>query len=194
MTEKKNPYVVSGEPPKTRNSVVAVLDVLGFAETMKAAYRNRTAPKLLAELRTAMDNAYENFAERNLDMEMPASWYVKAFTDNIVVGHPIMFYDEDDAEAELGSVLIALREYQLEMVNRGFFIRGGIAIGELYVDDEIVFGSALLEAYQAEQSTARDPRVVISVPNWIGEAGCRTLIGLSTSKVDICACKDLACT
>ena len=159
MAAKNNPYIVPGEPPRTRNSVVAVLDVLGFAETMRAAYRNESSPKLLAELRSAMDDAYKNFEERKWNNEIRTSWYVKAFTDNIVIGHPVVF---SDAEGELGSVLLALREYQIEIVIAGFFVRGGVGIGELYMDDEIVFGDALLEAHEAEQSIARDPRTVMA--------------------------------
>lgn len=48
------------------------------------------------------------------------------------------------------------------MVNRGFFVRGGIAIGELYIDEDIVFGDALLEAHRIESEVARDPRIVLS--------------------------------
>src|SRR5258708_21417480 len=77
------------------------------------------------------------------------TWEVKAFTDNIVIGCPI-YLNEPDAEAELGSVLLSVREYQLTMVHAGFFVRGGISISQLYMDDEIVFSDALMEAYSAE--------------------------------------------
>jgi hypothetical protein len=48
------------------------------------------------------------------------------------------------------------------MVAHGFFVRGGVSIGDLYMDNEIVFGKGLLEAYETEQTAARDPRIVIS--------------------------------
>jgi len=159
MPHEDNPYHVRGEPPRTQNSVVAVLDVLGFTDAMRAAYRSGDALKLLRNLRSALDRAYGHFKEHDWGARRDPSWYVKAFTDNIVVGYPILF---SDAEGELGSVLLALREYQLEMVISGFFVRGGVSIGQMYMDDEIVYGSALLEAYDAEQSIARDPRVVIA--------------------------------
>jgi hypothetical protein len=73
-----------------------------------------------------------------------------------------VFFGEPDAEAELGAVLLAVREYQLTMVNSGFFVRGGISIGQLYMDDEIVFGDALIDAYTAESTLARDPRIVFA--------------------------------
>jgi hypothetical protein len=48
------------------------------------------------------------------------------------------------------------------MTIHGFFIRGGMAIGDLYMDDEIVFGGGLIEAFETEQSRARDPRIVLA--------------------------------
>jgi len=164
-----NPYVEVGKPPSTRFSVVALLDVLGFAERMRQSYRDGGAAGLLIDFRSALDSAYENFRNTDLERVIGAEkaskvldcWHVKAFTDNIVIGFPV-HPSEPDAEAEMGSVLLALREYQLEMVIRGFFVRGSVSIGDLYMDDEIVFGDALLTAYEAEQTVARDPRIVIS--------------------------------
>jgi hypothetical protein len=37
-----------------------------------------------------------------------------------------------------------------------------MAVGELYMDDEIVFGDGLLKAYNVESSLARDPRIALS--------------------------------
>jgi hypothetical protein len=47
------------------------------------------------------------------------------------------------------------------LAERGMFVRGGIAVGDLYVDESIVFGVALLDAYETEQS-ADTPRVVLA--------------------------------
>jgi hypothetical protein len=43
-----------------------------------------------------------------------------------------------------------------------FFIRGAVAFGELFLGEDIVFGPALTEAYDAEQHLARDPRIVLT--------------------------------
>ena len=59
------------------------------------------------------------------------SYKVKIFTDNIVIGYPVMF---DDAESELGRIFFSLAFFQLSMVNQGFFLRGAISIDNLYID------------------------------------------------------------
>lgn len=157
----RNPYLdPTGGPARTKSSVVCVLDLLGFVSEMKAAYENGAADKLLVRLREALSVAGKEFNE-----DIPGvtnttwSWHVKMYTDNVVVGSPIIF---SDAEGELGNLMLVLRYFQLDMASRGFFLRGGIAIGQLYMDDEIVFGDGLAEAYRVESSLARDPRITLS--------------------------------
>ncbi|WP_220635911.1 hypothetical protein [Georgfuchsia toluolica] len=82
----------------------------------------------------------------------------RAFTDNIVIGQPIRY----DGEIELGSVFDSVSYFQMLMTMEGFFVRGAIAIGDLYMDDIAVFGAGLIEAYEAETTLARDPRIVLS--------------------------------
>src|SRR5262249_8589289 len=48
------------------------------------------------------------------------------------------------------------------LLAKGLLIRGGIAKGPLYHDDSIVFGPALIEAYQLETGVAKFPRVILS--------------------------------
>lgn len=74
-----------------------------------------------------------------------------------MIGYPI----HTDGEIELGNAFSDLSYFQMIMSMEGFFIRGGIAIGDLYMDEITVFGSGLMEAYQAETTLARDPRIVL---------------------------------
>jgi hypothetical protein len=83
----------------------------------------------------------------------------KTFTDNIVVGFPITF---DDGAYEFYVVLGHLAEFQLQMAVSGFFVRGAVAVGDVYMDEHIVFGPALIEAHDAEEKRARDPGIVLA--------------------------------
>lgn len=162
MNSPANPYTLDTTEPVLKHSVAAFLDILGFVGEMKASFEGGTAANLLGRLRSALSRSYSEFRDdmRGRPIHVK-TWVVKAFTDNIVIGYPI-YLGEPDAEAELGSVLLSVREYQLTMVNAGFFVRGGISIGQLYMDDEIVFGDALIDAYTAESTLARDPRIVLA--------------------------------
>ena len=160
----KNPYRARGGKAQPRSSVVAFLDILGFQELVRTAYKDGQSHQLLEKLRKALREAREHLeGEDALTASGDATWGVKVFTDNVVLGIPIT----GDGELDLGLAFSLIGLYQYKLVQHGFFIRGGIAVGELYMDEDVVFGEALLEAYDAESRLARDPRVVLA-PSALG--------------------------
>ena len=50
---------------------------------------------------------------------------------------------------------------RLSLANHGFFMRGAISLGDAYVDDVVVYGSAFIEAHDGEVELARDPRIIL---------------------------------
>lgn len=46
-----------------------------------------------------------------------------------------------------------------------FWLRGGITIGELFIDNAVVWGTSLIEAYAIENNLANYPRVIVSKKN-----------------------------
>ncbi|MDP4030285.1 MAG: hypothetical protein Q8P42_15115 [Gallionella sp.] len=167
MYDDHNPYSIVGEQPKLRASVVAFVDILGYKALISESHQNGSAPSLLIRLHEALSAAsrrLNNLDEDGNSFLPPNLWYkkdlykIRTFTDNIVIGYPIL----DDAEIEMGAVFSHLSLFQLEMVNRGFFVRGAIAIGNVYIDDMIVFGQGFLDAYDGESKHARDPRIILA--------------------------------
>jgi hypothetical protein len=57
-------------------------------------------------------------------------------------------------------MLYSLTSLSFELLCLGYFVRGAIALGKLYHDDEMVFGDALVRAYELETSVARFPRIL----------------------------------
>jgi len=86
----------------------------------------------------------------------------KTFTDNIVVGYPLRRLGREPGEAELGHVLDALSALQMELSEGGFFLRGGIAFGNHYMDDDFVFGDALLNAVALDKQGG-PPQITLDV-------------------------------
>lgn len=160
-----NPYRVIKGVPRMVKSVVAFIDILGYQAQTKRARTQTAKNQFLGQLHRALTAAYNSHLKaRNLMPREPHLYKVKTFTDNIVIGYPLMDHSERpaDAEAELGDVFFMLSWFQLEMVRAGFFLRGGIAVDELYMGEHIVFGNGLLAAYEAESKAARDPRIVLT--------------------------------
>jgi hypothetical protein len=161
--KSRNPFQNIRIHPKLQKSVVTFVDILGYRELISAARTKRESAELLKRLHNALSKS-----RQYVDPEYRAdalSFYsakdksaMRAFTDNIVIGRPVRF----DAHIELAAALQEISYFQLTMARHGFFVRGGVAIGHLYMDDITVFGSGLLEAYNAEVHAARDPRIVLA--------------------------------
>ena len=169
MAGSRNPYHQDDGSRIVRPSVVAWLDILGFAEMAKEAQRTGTENEFLTRLYSALEQGRNHWLEQDKWIEshggksvgrvLPKDFYaLKAFTDNIVIGWPI----RSDGEIELGDAFSALSWFQFEMINAGFFIRGAISVGNIYVDDIAVVGGGLIEAYKGESTLARDPRIILT--------------------------------
>jgi hypothetical protein len=83
------------------------------------------------------------------------------FTDNLVIGYPVQNFHHDKGEPELGYFFNILSYYQMNLAIEGFFARGGIAFGKHYMDNIIVFGDALLEAHNIDES-GKPPIIFLS--------------------------------
>lgn len=82
------------------------------------------------------------------------------FSDCIVIAVPCI-------NAEALAVIIEICNYIQESMfgcSQPVFLRGAITKGPLYINNKksIVFGKALVEAYQAESSIAKYPRIILS--------------------------------
>lgn len=141
--------------PELKISFCAFMDVLGFSEEIKTSFANKTHQELFQRFQKAISREFKNITPDHDD----SLFQLKAFTDNIVLGYPLF---TEDAETEFGHMISALKQYQMGMALDGFFIRGGVAGGFLYMDENTVYGDCLLEAYEIESKIARDPRIVLS--------------------------------
>jgi hypothetical protein len=143
-------------PIRASNCVVAYLDVLGYAKCVDDAIAEHRQDAFITALRLAYDTALFGLPRYARDSRHKPR--LKAFSDNIVLSLPI----RGDAEDELLQMLRTVAYFQARLVVAGFFVRGAIAIGLHYMDAEIVFGEALLEAYRLETTLAVNPRVVLA--------------------------------
>jgi len=149
--EVKNPYTSSSGPSKLINSFVLYADILGYSELSKQAIKDGRGEEFLNRLRNALTTAYTMVRTRSAGHRGPDSFAVKVFTDNIVIGYPLRDVKWDLGEPEFGHILSMFEEYQARLAMDGFFIRGGITYGSHYMDDDIVFGDALLEAVSLDK-------------------------------------------
>jgi len=141
--------------PVHKLSYCAFLDVLGFSDRIKESAENNERDKLLQEFHSIFKEMINQLEEETKDSLL----YFKSFTDNVLLACPRF---SEDMESEFGFILWSISAYQLQMSLHGFFIRGGLSIGPLFIDDNSVYGEALLEAYHLENKHANNPIVVLS--------------------------------
>jgi hypothetical protein len=55
-----------------------------------------------------------------------------------------------------------LARFQFEIIEKDFFIRGAVSYDDAYIDDIVVYGSALTEAYEGESIKAINPRIILT--------------------------------
>lgn len=135
------------------DSTVCFIDILGFSNMITNEFGKGKGEELFENFYSIITDIYKWMKETN-----KINGEIKIFTDNIVLGKPI----RDDGESELGSIFTTISAYQLQLALEGMFVRGGITTGLHYMDDDIVFGPALIEAYNLESKEANVPRVILS--------------------------------
>ncbi|MDH5163401.1 hypothetical protein [Heyndrickxia oleronia] len=139
--------------PTLINSVVCFIDILGFQSLGLEAIKKGKGNEFLRDLHVSLTEA-----KKSLTPYTHLSAKVKVFTDNVVIGWPIF----QDGEGELGNTFFNLSEYQFSLALNGYFIRGGISVGEHFMDEETVFGPALFKSYELESKVAIYPRITLS--------------------------------
>jgi len=133
-----------------RKSFCAYLDILGFSEKIinnDLDYFNKYLSVLEEELR---------YIKKRQKL---SAFKLKIFTDNFVFGHP--WYDKY-GEVELANIFKVLAHIQFTFSLSDIFFRGAVSMSELYMDENIVLGPAIIEAYKLETEKAVYPRIILS--------------------------------
>lgn len=143
---------------KLNEQFVAFIDLLGFREEMaRVAKHPAEAAELLADFQSTVARTVREVLVPSPDLPI---WNYRGFTDNFVIASPVRRHDRDDGEGRFGTISSQAAEFQLRLALQGWFVRGGFAMGNFFMDDLTVFGPALVEAYLLKSSrreTARTP-------------------------------------
>jgi len=137
-----------------RKSFCTYFDILGFSDKIKNEDYSYF-DMYLSVLKIEMD-----YIKEEQELEGYGNFFeLKVFTDNFVFGYP---WQSEDGEADLGRLFDVLSHIQYNFAIANIFIRGAIALGDLFMDENIVLGKALIEAYKLETEKAIFPRIILS--------------------------------
>ena len=135
--------------------IIAYIDFLGSKERMKEedSYSSLFYLKVLLE-------GIKKKASFIKSINFIDDFTTKIFSDNMVIAQKI---NKDILCDQIISMINLLSLLQFEAFFQfGFPLRGGITIGELSIDDSVVWGTGLIKAYQIENKLANYPRIIVS--------------------------------
>jgi hypothetical protein len=131
--------------PQYDHRVILFYDVLGWRNEIEIAGKQ---PEKIGNLRRLILQH-----SRSLRLPTATPVNVSTFSDNIVVslrpGKAIPFF------------LREIAFLQFATATHGFLIRGGISVGDIIHDSEVVFGPGLNRAYELESTVAKFTRIVV---------------------------------
>lgn len=126
--------------------IVAFVDILGFKTIIEDSINDISLRQKVLEVTKIIHSKRTGNIE---DIQ------VTTFSDSAVISYPL------NMRNALFYTIIDIIHLQLELGHKGIMLRGGIAIGDLYHNEDIVFGPAMNEAYYLESKVAKFPRIVI---------------------------------
>lgn len=132
---------------KTKDCYIAYFDILGYAETIR---KDNTNTALLGRISDCIRTAktligIPTFPNNKSDMEM------KVFSDNF-------FFC---TESEHIWLVTYISHLQMELITQGIFIRGAICYGNIFINEDFVYGKGLIDVYGLENKIAIFPRIII---------------------------------
>lgn len=140
---------------------IVYLDILGVKNKINSEQSNEYLQKIQKIYTQALElfEQYKNLGGGN---ELKC----KIFSDNIIFATEIYNQQYSGFCNNINSVIVTslaiftifLYQYALE---EGFLIRGGMTVGDLFINDVFTYGKGLIRAYQLENEIAIFPRVIL---------------------------------
>jgi len=159
---------------KYQERIVAFVDILGFSSLVG---RSEVDSSIIEKIDNTLKflKKLENPIGWNLDtiaieedaqkkgvetFEIEDKTSITCFSDSILVSVDISSIGLNEAASTLIANLAYIGSY---LLTEGILIRGGITTGNLiHLEDGVVFGQGLIDAYRLENSLAIFPRIVLS--------------------------------
>lgn len=131
---------------------VAFLDILGFKNLISnSQFSCRDIYKIYEAFEPIQKVYYGKEYGETQDIK------IKIMSDSICL---YIEADKSNSLRSLVSFCVAF-QYDLLTISPTIFVRGGITFGDMYINDDIIFGPALTEAYLLEEKNAKVPRIII---------------------------------
>lgn len=144
-------------------NIIAFLDILGFKNLINTKEFDKIKEifqTIISEKDAGIALVRATGGDLSLEQynEILSSTKIHLMSDSIIVAAP---FKHEEALAVVIDICCCIQEalYEFEFP---VFLRGAIAKGEFYLDNNIIFGKGLVDAYIAQEHFAIYPRIIIS--------------------------------
>lgn len=145
---------------KFERRAVAFIDVLGFKELVRKAIICHEYKAILDDLISTLKSVVPSF-DKAVAGSIPKRLIPKHIyiSDSIILSAPLK---DDEIKAYDGLEVIIMRSIQLThtLLSKGYLLRGGIEIGDVFHDKFNIIGPAYQDAYKLE-AEASVPRIIL---------------------------------
>jgi hypothetical protein len=133
--------------------ICCFIDILGFRQHIEETVDELGKDKIekIEKIKYILDLS----KKMTDDSGFSKSKIVTYFSDSIVIS-----YDYTEP-SQLYHTLIDLLYVSFELANQGYLARGGVTIGKLIHTNELIFGPAMVKAYDLESKEAIYPRIIV---------------------------------
>ena len=137
-----------------RPAIITFVDILGF----KSLVNTCSFEDISAKLKTVLHFSGFDETEDGEGFEPR----IIQFSDSIIRIRPLDSNTNSKFPYGLAFFeLLDLVHMQGELVNHGICLRGGVAIGDVHFEGNMIFGPGFVRAYELESIYAKYPRVVV---------------------------------
>lgn len=144
------------ESVEYKECYVAFLDMLGFSDIcVKKELDCSEIFKLLSINSLINDVAKQKFLQHIIPEDVVDNIYYSIMSDSIFIAAP-------DNNYGLLYILYICSFIQNMLLEHNILLRGGMTKGEFFGQNDIVFGPAVVEAYNIERFIANYPRIVLA--------------------------------
>lgn len=135
--------------------VIVFMDILGFKEKVNSSVDDVKKRKTLFKVMEMIKEIeVDQFEEDGKFKDGPEKCI---FSDSIVISYP--------GKTNRGYAYWILHEImfiQIFLMSYGYISRGGVTFGKVFHKNNVIFGPAMVEAYELESEIAIFPRVIVS--------------------------------
>jgi len=136
--------------------IIAFIDILGFRALINETVKdNVIQQEKLNDLVEVLTLIKKEFGKVHKDAELPYSFMITYFSDSIVLSV------KRHNNIGLLTIFEILKRIQIKLIERKILLRGGVVVGKLIHQDNLILGPAMIEAYDLENKSALYPRITI---------------------------------